>query len=902
MKLAPFLIGAISAQSGDDADRWDNTDFSLTDNIFTYAGPDKDERFDNRECTTSLVIQAVTCWESNHMGNLDHYVTTNDDGFGWKNIHHGHDQGGHSGSTSTGYGQGTQESTKYGKRVPSTSPSYQIGTYSRGMMTDGVNGAINKIDYHSAMAFDNRYSGCIYEAAGWNYDATTYNAIWRMSYGYDPTRVLTGATASMLNDASGVDRSNNVPIRPNWWHYFNSHVLNVGQFDNQFDSYERHLLVMANPAYEGLGYLNWITTFAKYNNNSQATTGGTQVADRGAWGGTLDLTTENSATGFVQSNIANAGTAADTAGTGTYNEIPATDEYDLGRYRGMISHNTHDTVTDLFSGGYAFHLATGCDRHVNAADLTMDAGYTNNVGIKANYDHQMNPEINAPTRTEATMFALGDDYYKYYKVNATSQARDSASSQPAAGSTQAEVNRWYSFLINPGQGTMGDPSLGAITDGQTFYPWMSMAAVSSFPHNDLGQDFRFNIRILHHGGRGFPYYFTGNSGTQANNVMVTDATPGEAPVNDGNVAVGSNFSITNSQINYLAQDSYYWYKVNTVMIKFPSYVRCPRFPKNITLDANGAQTNAAAGTNTLAASFLREEKLGDTFRCMDSANFNGHRGWDSSTPYGHTDNSDNDTYSSSAFAGWHATNNHRPDENHPLYIEQLTENDGSAYKGILVDHDKDEDASAATDATLDSEPGFICGDVPPFGSLTATDYKGGWYKCGQKYTVHGLMNTYDEHAQLEYGTMQEIWFQFWYHYVITWDTDFSNAKGTQPSKFWDKRNSNTNRYASPSGATNPTQNWPDSSSSTVFHDGAHDDIYFHMGNYKNGYAGSSDTIRYDHVHNFPNILFNAFELRGIRFFCDDTNSFNSNTCFHTGQTPGSTYSAATLIGDSMTNP
>ena len=301
--------------------------------------------------------------------------------------------------------------------------------------------------------------------------------------------------------------------------------------------------------------------------------------------------------------------------------------------------------------------------------------------------------------------------------------------------------------------------------------------------------------------------------------------------------------------------------------------------------------------DTLGASLLREEQLGDTFRCMDSAYFNGHRGWDSSKPYGHTDKSDADTYTSSAWDGYNTSTNHRPDENHPLYLEQLTENDGTKYKGILVDHDQNEDGTD-TDPVYDSADGFICGDVPPFGSLAATDYKGGWYKCGQKYTVHGLMNTYDEHAQLEYGTMQEIWFQFWYHYVITWDTSHTAAAGTD---FWDKRNSNTNRYRSPSGATNPNQGWP--TGNKVFHDGAHDDVYFHMGNYKNAYAGaSSDVIRYDHVHNFPNVLFNAFELRGIRFYCDDVNSFNSNTCFHTGAAPGTAFTSANLIGDSMTNP
>jgi len=163
------------------------------------------------------------------------------------------------------------------------------------------------------------------------------------------------------------------------------------------------------------------------------------------------------------------------------------------------------------------------------------------------------------------------------------------------------------------------------------------------------------------------------------------------------------------------------------------------------------------------------------------------------------------------------------------------------------------------------------------------------------------MNTYDEYAQLEYGTMQEIWFQFWYHYVITWDTNSKidqstpyaqnsadlGANSVTNAGWWDKRNSNTAR----------TNSHLDTS---PFHNGDHGDVYFTMSNYKNNYG--SDGIMYDHIHNYPNILFNAFELKGIRFFCDKINSFNSNTCFHTGANPEAAYSAATLIGDSMTNP
>jgi len=899
MKIAPFLIGAISAQSGDDADRWDNTDFSLTDNIFTYEQP-KDERFDKTKCAVELVIQAVTCWESNHMGNLDHYVTVNDDNFGWKNIHHGHDQGNHSGQATTGLGQGTQESTNYGKRVPSTSPNYQIGTYSRGMMTDGYTAnsktAVNRIDYHSAMAFDNRYSGCIYEAADWDYNADSYNKIWRMSYGYDPSRtdnITTPTVTKYYNDASGIDKSNTVPIRPNWWHYFNSHILNVGQFDNAFDSYGLHLLVMANPAYEGLGYLNWITTFAKNAPENDDTDCPRAEADLGHWNV------------FPGSAIRNSGDGTGTAGTINDPAI-ATDEdnYTEGRFRGMVNYNTHDTVTDLYSGGYAFHLGRNCDTHLQASEITLVSGT-----IAAGTDLNMNPELDVHTRssetaTAGTIYTAGMNYDSY----------------GIAGTIEAETSQWYSYLINPGS-SISDPSLNPqidTTSQQTLYPWMSMAAVSSFPHNDLGQDFRFNIRILHHGGRGFPYYFLGN---EASSKVLTDGgtTPGGVEVG-GTPSTTENFSITNSQINYLAQDSYYWYKVNTVQIMFPSYVRCPRFPRNIAIDRDNTFASSSATTGTFAASLAAEEmrsasgELEDTFRCMDSGNFNGHRGWDSSKPYQHNSP---DVYSTSAYDGYSATN-HRPTENYPYYLETLTENDGSKYAGIAVHRNKAEAADASTngaaDIQFDNEPGFICGDVPPFnpqgGTLTLDDYKGEWYKCGQKYTVHGLMNMYDEHAQLEYGTQQEIWFQFWYHYVITWDIDSSvgNSAVTTPitrASFWDKRNSNTARDDNVANDTSHSD-WPTTgvaTDSNVFHDGTHDNVYFTMSNYKNSFnSAGTQQIYYDHIHNYPNILFNAFELRGIRFYCDQINSYNSNTCFHTNQpTPGSA-TGFEIIGDTMSNP
>ena len=79
------------------------------------------------------------------------------------------------------------------------------------------------------------------------------------------------------------------------------------------------------------------------------------------------------------------------------------------------------------------------------------------------------------------------------------------------------------------------------------------------------------------------------------------------------------------------------------------------------------------------------------------------------------------------------------------------------------------------------------------------------------------MNTYDEAAQKEFGTHQEFWFQFFYHFDLT-------SRGTK---------------------TNP--------------------------------AISGSTTSFEH-YNYPNILFNAFEVSSVTLSCDTNNVFNGNTC------------------------
>lgn len=572
MKITPLLFGALNAQSGDDSERWDATDFNFNSDVFNYA-----DNSGAKWSGTTKTVAAVTCWESNMMGDLAHYDTQDDDGWGWGNVHHGHDQNGGAGS-----------------------PTFQVGSFGANMAQPASGQTtLNKIDMHSAMAYDNRLSGCIYEAANWNYDATTYALTFKVEYGAD---------TAAAHAVSGKDLSAGATngIRPVWWHYFNAHTIpgitGTGTDTFAYGSTMRHLICMANPSYEGLGYLNFIVTYGKF----------------------ID---------------------------GTGNDM-------FANGHNVDNVNTRGLSTPNYSGGYAFLITQGA----------ANAAANDNVG------------------------------------------------------------QWYSQY------------------GGTDAWSKKMGAVSSFPHNDLGKDFRFNVRVLHKGGLG---------------------DPSQDP----------------ATCTTTCKDSYYWYKVDEIELTFPHTVRCPK-------EATNVDTSPTS-----------------TFRCMDSANYNGHRGWPIRTANPQSSTAEN--------------------VNKVAYVETL-DVAGSAYAGISVGSGSDTDAST----------GYICGDTPMA--------DGEWYQCGKNYKVIGLMNTYDEFAQQEFGTMQEFWFQFHYHFVLAYDGDHRDAETLTDT---------VNSVAA----------------TTIV------DVSAGYGN------GDSATVasEYDHRHNFPNTLFNSFEVTSVSFKCDasarDTR-LNSNSC------------------------
>lgn len=92
--------------------------------------------------------------------------------------------------------------------------------------------------YHGFVADDWRYSlrhsGCLYEIKDYTYDATSY----------DVTSTLAWTAGSST-------------AHPHWVHVFNAHI-----YPHSANTIKTFHVVMANPVYEGLGYFNFVATYA----------------------------------------------------------------------------------------------------------------------------------------------------------------------------------------------------------------------------------------------------------------------------------------------------------------------------------------------------------------------------------------------------------------------------------------------------------------------------------------------------------------------------------------------------------------------------------------------------------------------------------------------------------------
>jgi hypothetical protein len=134
------------------------------------------------------------------------------------------------------------------------------GHYAYGHHTTGAthsSAPSHWVHYHSA-----RHAGCLYEVADFSYNAVSWNRVFHMWYfnGYYNRATKSEQTAANLDG---------VEYAPNWVHFFNAHVLphsasgsmgSVNPDGGQTDGNSIQL-VMANPQYEGLGWLNFVATY-----------------------------------------------------------------------------------------------------------------------------------------------------------------------------------------------------------------------------------------------------------------------------------------------------------------------------------------------------------------------------------------------------------------------------------------------------------------------------------------------------------------------------------------------------------------------------------------------------------------------------------------------------------------
>lgn len=235
MKITPALLGVIAAQSGDyedyDAERGKNKGNKnyvapAYNPVYepAYQEPTYQLNYDNSYDTSygrALTdATAVTCWESNNMGTHD----TNPDGHS------------HEGTTTT------RVASPANGRLTNRDP-YGWSNFHYNHKANGDADADHEVNsddahggnVHSLYGYDHRLSGCIYEFATYLYSSSTYKLAMPVTYTVGSTK-----------------------LHPVWWHYFNAHVLPGG-------NKQTHNVVMANPTYEGLGYLNFIVTFITDN-------------------------------------------------------------------------------------------------------------------------------------------------------------------------------------------------------------------------------------------------------------------------------------------------------------------------------------------------------------------------------------------------------------------------------------------------------------------------------------------------------------------------------------------------------------------------------------------------------------------------------------------------------------
>ena len=702
-----------------------------------------------------------------------------------------------------------------------------------------------------------RHAGCLYEKAEWHYGYGTYEQIFLATYfqgygGFDLSGTTSDWTAAydtgnsageyvepyLFDDKQGTNK-----VEPIWWHFFNAHILpnpqNTNCQNNDANLYTNHLgiddpnsttagityacptvpkgdlipntinqkedfmtdylhpelsnaipLVMANPAYEGLGYLNFIV---EYKNK-----------DRDVGEDYLEFIDSTPAMDGADKYDGSANTTSGFRGKNTYREIN--------------NCNANDNVNNFKSGSASMASEQEC------------TGWGENLGNWSGvhgmfyYDLYMGSWLVYPAVGSVDGASPIEHYRTWvsypFKSDGTSVIFDPSS---YTNNFNGDLVDWhmalYDFTANPGaiaQSDSGPNGAGTLNSGNG--QWEITAStgtagtvkwsadhdlvVSSFPHNNLGKDFRFNLRVL--------------QGAMATDPATTEST------SIASARHANFFTATKKGANQIYR-SYYFYKINQIDIRFPYYVAYALHHENRGKDLLSTESRTTDGLPGTT----------DDFGGGDAANWSGGNAAAAATA---TEWCDNDAQCASAGQQWWNTLNNdivHPltyDENGELYrhmdttvMKAFNRNDplsvdelddyqfmhvslahtrsniippvdlGTHSPGVNKHNNSNNGGgeiefhrimgyirnSDADKAANDGHVGSSATDKQKFNSADWCDTTGGYTvvdgttlqgnmgdntlerTCGFEFRIVGLMNTYDERRG-QRGTYQEIWVQLQY--------------------------------------------------------------------------------------------------------------------------------------------
>jgi len=513
--------------------------------------------------------------------------------------------------------------------------------------------------YKDDWRFSLRMGGCLYESTGWTYDATSFAKVGRLTYTGDNS-FFADIFANQAGQNSPTAGSYFADVH--WVHVFNAHVFPhrptgyingdsatnedsivsiTGIPKNGYDKTQRDIedfnVVMANPTYEGHGFLNFVATYHDH----------------------------------VDTSLTGNGYAG---------------------YRFYSTINGYNNV-DAPTGG-----SEGCAALAGA-------------------------RTDAPGRTDARCgSAIYDNFGDWY-LRPPQKYQRSTDAQP-----------YWSYIMPDGftsSDNLWTPSSGQRDDESTGFRGF---AISSFPHNELGQDFRFNIRTLHNMGMGV---------SKTNQMMANRGVT--AGIIDSTQAIWS----------------YYMYAVDTIKIAFPEYVARVN---HCHFASHTSHPNCQSGATTSGWQDIIVD--GVTMKSYSNPSLS------SDTRY----TSETNQYGFNKIMG---------QDNHALATLHYTDGDFTGFDSTLTGGNEGDtfcannghDASTIRYSTAhgvseDGKPVKPCASWCHPGAMRGTSNVAGddtSRVCGRVLKIDGLLQTYDELHLRQYGTIQEVWVQLMYAYQEAFD-------------------------------------------------------------------------------------------------------------------------------------